>query len=213
MRIALIGPPASGKGTQAKWIAEEYGIPRISTGDMLRKHVAEQTDLGKAAQESMSQGQLVSDEIVIRMMDARLKEDDCVEGYLLDGYPRTTRQAEALDKSGGLDVVLYLDVDDEAIVKRMAGRRVCPECEAVYHTINDPPKVEGVCDKCGSDLIIRKDDKEDTVRKRLEVYKEETSPLISFYSGKNVLRRVDASGQIEETRSKAKKVLDEMGKS
>ncbi len=213
MRIALIGPPASGKGTQAKWIAEEYGIPRISTGDMLRKHVAEQTDLGKAAQESMSQGQLVSDDIVIRMMDARLKEDDCLEGYLLDGYPRTMRQAEALDKSGGLDLVLYQDVDDEEIVKRMAGRRVCPKCEAVYHTINDPPKVEGVCDKCGSDLIIRKDDKEDTVRKRLEVYKEETSPLISFYSGKNVLRRVDASGQIEETRSKAKKVLDEMGKS
>lgn len=211
MRMVLIGPPASGKGTQAKWIAEYYGIPRISTGDMLRKHVAEQTDLGKAAQESMNQGQLVSDDIVIRMMDQRLREDDCREGFLLDGYPRTMRQAKALDESDGLDVVLYLEVDDEEIIKRMSGRRVCPKCEAVYHTINDPPKVEGVCDKCGADLIIRKDDREETVRKRLEVYKEETSPLISFYSEKGSLRRVDAGGSIEETNSRTKEILDEMG--
>jgi adenylate kinase len=211
MKIALIGPPASGKGTQAKWISGKFGIPRISTGDMLRKHVAEQTDLGKLAQEDMNQGKLVTDDIVIQMMEERLREEDCKDGYLLDGYPRTMRQARALELTESLDVVLYLEVGDGEIVKRMSGRRVCPSCEAVFHIINDPPESEGVCDKCGSNLIIREDDKEETVRKRLEVFKEETSPLISFYSENGILRRVEATGSIKESRNNAEKALEHLG--
>ena len=211
MKIALIGPPASGKGTQAKWISGKFGIPRISTGNMLRKHVADRTELGMLAQETMNQGKLVSDDIVIKMMEARLKEENCRNGYLLDGYPRTMRQARALESSEGLDVVLYLEVGDEEIVRRMSGRRVCPDCEAVYHVINDPPGSEDVCDECDSKLIIREDDKEETVRKRLEVFKEETSPLVSFYSEKGILRRVEASGSIEDTRNNAERALEPLG--
>jgi adenylate kinase len=211
MKIVLIGPPASGKSTQAKRISEKFGIPRISTGDILRKHVADQTELGMLAQEDMNQGKLVSDDIVIRMMEERLKEEDCANGYLLDGYPRTVRQARSLELIEGLDVVLYLNVGDEEIIKRMSGRRVCPDCEAVYHFINDPPRLEGVCDKCGSNLTIREDDKEETIRRRLEVFKVETSPLISFYSDKDILRKADASGPIEETRNNVEKALEHLG--
>ena len=211
MKIALIGPPASGKGTQAKWISGKFGIPRISTGNMLRKHVADRTELGMLAQETMNQGKLVSDDIVIKMMEARLKEENCRNGYLLDGYPRTMRQARALESSEGLDVVLYLEVGDEETVKRMSGRSVCPDCEAVYHVINDPPGSEDVCDECDSKLIIREDDKEETVRKRLDVFKEETSPLVSFYTEKGILRRVEASGSIEETRNNAERALEHLG--
>lgn len=211
MKIALISPPASGKGTQAKWISDKFGIPRISTGAMLRKHVADRTEVGMLAQEDMNQGKLVSDDIVIKMMEARLRKEDCKNGFLLDGYPRTMRQARALESSGELDVVLYLEVGDEEIVRRMSGRRVCPNCETVYHIINDPPGSEDVCDKCGSKLIIREDDKEETVRKRLEVFKEKTSPLVSFYSEKGILRRVDASGSIEDTKNNAERALEQLG--
>lgn len=211
MKIALIGPPASGKGTQAKWISDRFGIPRISTGDMLRKHVADKTELGIQAQEDMNQGRLVSDDIVIEMMEARLAEKDCRNGYLLDGYPRTLRQARSLESGEGLDVVLYLEVSDEEIVTRMSGRRICPNCENVYHIINDPPTSEDICDRCDSDLTIRDDDKEETVRRRLEVFKEETSPLIAFYSEKGILRRVDASGSIEETKANTDAALGQMG--
>jgi adenylate kinase len=211
MKIALIGPPASGKGTQAKWISGKFGIPRISTGDMLRKHVADQTELGMLAQKDMNQGKLVSDDIVIKMMEARLREEDCKNGYLLDGYPRTMRQARALESAGGLDVVLYLEVGDEEIVKRMSGRRVCPNCEAVYHIINDPPESEDDCDQCDSSLTIREDDREETVRKRLEVFKEETTQLVSFYSEKGILRRVEASGSIENTIDNTESALAHLG--
>ncbi len=211
MKIALISPPASGKGTQAEWISRKFDIPRISTGAMLRKHVADRTEVGMLAQEDMNQGKLVSDDIVIKMMEARLRKEDCKNGFLLDGYPRTMRQARALTSAEGLDVVLYLEVGDEEIVRRMSGRRVCPNCEAVYHIINDPPESEDVCDKCGSKLIIREDDKEETVRKRLEVFKEETSPLVSFYTEKGILRRVEASGSIEETRNNAERALEQLG--
>jgi adenylate kinase len=211
MKIVLIGPPASGKSTQAEWISEKFGIPRISTGDILRKHVADRTELGMLAQEDMNHGKLVSDDIVIRMMEERLKEGDCANGYLLDGYPRTMRQARSLELIEDLEVVLYLNVGDEEIIKRMSGRRVCPDCEAVYHIVNDSPRLEGVCDKCGSKLIIREDDKEETVRRRLEVFKEETSPLISFYSDKDILRKADASGPIEETRGNVEDALAHLG--
>lgn len=212
MRILLIGPPASGKGTQAEWICEKYDIPRISAGGMLRKRVADGTDIGKRAKEFMDQGKLAPDDIVINMMEERLKEDDCMEGYLLDGYPRTMRQALALDGTFGLDVVLHLRVGDDEVVRRMSGRRTCPDCEDVYHVDYDPPKTEGICDRCGSKLIIRKDDREETLRKRLEVYNEETSVLISFYSDKGILFDVDASGSIEESRGNVKKALERIGK-
>ncbi len=211
MKIALIGPPASGKSTQAKWISDKFGIPRISAGNMLRKQVADRTELGMLAQEDMNQGKLVSDDSVIKMMEARLREEECKNGFLLDGYPRTLRQARALESTEELDAVLYLEVGDEEIVRRMSGRRVCPNCEAVYHIINDPPESEDVCDKCGSKLIIREDDKEETVRKRLEVFKEETSPLVSFYTEKGILGRVEASGSIDDTRNNAEKALEHLG--
>lgn len=211
MKIALISPPASGKGTQAKWISEKFGIPRISTGAMLRKHVADETEVGMLAQEDMNQGKLVSDDIVIKMMEARLREEDCKDGYLLDGYPRTMRQARALESAEGLDIVLYLEVGDEEIVRRMSGRRVCPDCETIYHVLNDPPESEDVCDECVSKLTIREDDKEETVRKRLEVFKEKTSPLVAFYSEKGVLCRVDARGSIEDTKNNTEKALEHLG--
>lgn len=211
MKIALISPPVSGKGTQAKWMSRKFDIPRISTGAMLRKHVADRTEVGMLAQEDMNLGKLVSDDIVIKMMEARLRKEDCKNGFLLDGYPRTMRQARALEPTEVLDVVLYLEVGDEEIVRRMSGRRVCPNCEAVYHIINDPPESEDVCDKCGSKLIIREDDKEETVRKRLDVFKEETSPLVSFYSEKGILRRVEAGGSIEDTRNNAERALEHLG--
>lgn len=211
MKIALISPPASGKGTQAKWMSRKFGIPRISTGAMLRKHVADRTEVGMLAQEDMNLGKLVSDDIVIKMMEARLRKEDCKNGFLLDGYPRTMRQARALEPTEVLDVVLYLEVGDEEIVRRMSGRRVCPNCEAVYHIINDPPESEDVCDKCGSKLIIREDDTEETVRKRLDVFKEETSPLVSFYTEKGILRRVEAGGSIEDTRNNAERALEHLG--
>jgi adenylate kinase len=211
MKIALMGPPASGKGTQANWISDKFGIPRISTGEMLRKHVADGTELGMLAQEDMNQGKLVSDDIVIKMMEARLGEEDCKNGYLLDGYPRTMRQAKALESTEELDAVLYLEVGDEEIVKRMSGRRVCPNCDSVYHIINDPPESDDVCDKCGSTLIIREDDREETVRKRLEVFKEETTPLVSFYSEKGILRSVNAGGSIEDTMTNTGKALEHLG--
>jgi adenylate kinase len=211
MRILLIGPPASGKGTQAEWICEEYGIPRISAGGMLRKHVTDRTEIGELARNYMDQGKLVPDDVVIKMVEKRLGKDDCRNGFLLDGYPRTMRQALALDQTFGLDVVLHLHVNDEEIIERMSGRRTCPECEEVYHVAYAPPEKDGVCDKCGSKLIIRKDDSEKTLRKRLEVYKDETSALLSYYSEKGILGNVDASGSIEETIGRTRKILAEMG--
>lgn len=210
MKIVLLGPPGAGKGTQAEWISEAYGIPRISTGDMLREHVANETELGGLAQEYMNEGKLVPDDLVIQMMRERLKEEDCRNGFLLDGYPRTLYQAQALDETGTLDLVLYLDVEDKEIVRRMSGRRVCSSCGAVYHIVNDPPKSEGICDKCGLTLRVREDDKEETVRKRLEVFRLQTAPLISFYASKDILRRAESGGSIEETTSNIRAVLENL---
>ena len=184
MKVILLGGPGAGKGTQAGYITEKYNIPQISTGDMLRAHVKAGSDLGKAAKKIMDDGGLVSDDIIMGMIKERIKEDDCKNGYLFDGFPRTIPQADAL-KDGGIavDAVVEIDVDDNEIIKRMSGRRVHLASGRTYHIVFNPPKVEGKDDETGEDLIQRDDDQEETVRKRLDVYHEQTEPLIAYYSG------------------------------
>ncbi len=206
MRIILLGGPGAGKGTQAQYITERYGIPQISTGDMLRAHVKKGTELGQAAKKIMDEGGLVSDDIIIGMVKERIKEPDCENGYLFDGFPRTIPQAEALKEAGILiDAVVEIDVPDEEIIKRMSGRRVHPGSGRTYHVVFNPPKVEGKDDVTGEDLIQRDDDQEETVRARLNVYHEQTEPLISFYSreaeaGNCKYVKVDGIGSVEEIR-------------
>ncbi len=212
MILILLGAPGVGKGTQGVLISKEYGIPQISTGDILRKEVKEETELGKKAKQYMDKGELVPDDIIIDMMEKRIKEDDCKNGFILDGFPRTTAQAEAFDEmlkknSLNLDKVLLIDVPEEEIVERLTGRRVCPNCGAVYHIKNNPPKQEGICDKCGSKLIQRDDDTEEVVRNRLEVYKKSTMPLVEYYEKQQKLVRIDGTGEIEEIFERIKKVL------
>jgi adenylate kinase len=183
MRIILLGAPGAGKGTQAAFISERYGIPQISTGDMLRAAVKAKSDLGQQVEAVMTSGGLVTDEIIISLVKERINQEDCVNGFLFDGFPRTIPQAQALEESGvPIDVVLEIDVEDEEIVKRMSGRRVHSDSGRVYHVTNNPPKTEGKDDVTGEPLVQRKDDKEETVRKRLEVYHEQTKPLVDFYS-------------------------------
>jgi len=206
MRIILLGGPGAGKGTQAKYITERYGIPQISTGDMLRAHVKAGTELGKAAKKIMDEGGLVSDDIIIDMVKERIKEPDCANGYLFDGFPRTIPQAQALkDASIPIDAVVEIDVPDEEIIKRMSGRRVHLPSGRTYHVIFNPPKVEGKDDVTGEDLIQRDDDKEETVRQRLKVYHEQTEPLIDFYrkeaeAGNVEYVKVSGLGDVEEIR-------------
>ena len=206
MRIILLGGPGAGKGTQAQYITERYGIPQISTGDMLRAHVKKGTELGQAAKKIMDEGGLVSDDIIIGMVKERIKEPDCENGYLFDGFPRTIPQAEALKEAGiPIDAVVEIDVPDEEIIKRMSGRRVHPGSGRTYHVVFNPPKVEGKDDVTGEDLIQRDDDQEETVRARLNVYHEQTEPLISFYSreaeaGNCKYVKVDGIGSVEEIR-------------
>lgn len=183
MRVILLGGPGAGKGTQAQYISERYGIPQISTGDMLRAHVKSGTELGKAAKKIMDEGGLVSDDIIIGMVKERIKEADCANGYLFDGFPRTIPQAESLKEAGiGIDAVVEIDVPDEEIIKRMSGRRVHLPSGRTYHVVFNPPKVEGKDDVTGEDLIQRDDDQEETVRARLSIYHDQTEPLVSFYS-------------------------------
>ncbi|RLW68256.1 MAG: adenylate kinase [gamma proteobacterium symbiont of Stewartia floridana] len=183
MRVILLGGPGAGKGTQANYIKEKYQIPQISTGDMLRAHVKAGTELGVAAKKIMDEGGLVSDEIIMGMVKERISEDDCKNGYLFDGFPRTIPQAESLKEAGvPIDAVVEIDVPDEEIIKRMSGRRVHLASGRTYHVIYNPPKVEGKDDETGEDLIQRDDDQEDTVKARLKVYHDQTEPLISFYS-------------------------------
>jgi len=184
MRIILLGAPGAGKGTQAQYITETFGIPQISTGDMLRAAVKAGTPLGLEAKKVMDAGQLVSDDIIIGLVKERIQEGDCKNGFLFDGFPRTIPQAEALVKGGvAIDHVLEIAVDDEEIVKRLSGRRVHPGSGRVYHVVYNPPKVQGKDDATGEELVQRDDDKEDTVRKRLEVYHNQTAPLVGFYQG------------------------------
>ena len=198
MKIIMLGAPGAGKGTQAKMIAEKYSIPHISTGDIFRANIKGGTELGMEAKKYMDQGQLVPDELTVRILLDRVAQDDCKNGYVLDGFPRTIPQAEVLDseltKLGDkIDYAINVDVPDENIVKRMSGRRACVTCGATYHIVHIPPKQEGICDKCGSKLILRDDDAPETVLKRLGVYHDQTQPLIDFYNGKNVLKTVDGT--------------------
>ena len=202
MKIIMLGAPGAGKGTQAKQIAGKYGIPHISTGDIFRANIKNGTELGKKAKEYMDQGQLVPDELTCDLVMDRIAEDDCKNGFVLDGFPRTIPQAEALDaaltKAGqAMDYAIDVDVPDENIVNRMSGRRACLKCGATYHVVSIPPKQEGICDTCGSELVIRDDDKPETVQKRLDVYHEQTQPLIDFYKGKGILKSVDGTQDMD----------------
>lgn len=216
MRIILLGAPGAGKGTQAAFITEKYGIPQISTGDMLRAAVKAQSELGKQVETVMASGGLVTDDIIISLVKDRIAQDDCANGFLFDGFPRTIPQAQAMLDSGvPIDVVLEIHVDDEEIVDRMSGRRVHLDSGRVYHVTNNPPKVEGIDDESGEPLIQREDDKEETVRKRLQVYHEQTKPLVDFYGqlqakGDAVkVIRIAGSGSVEAIRNKVFEVLAE----
>ncbi len=203
MNIILLGPPGAGKGTQAKSISKEYKIPHISTGDIFRKNISEKTPLGLEAKGYMDNGQLVPDELTINLVKDRLTHDDCVNGFMLDGFPRTVKQAEALDaflreRHIDIDAALLIDAPKELIVERMTGRRVCSHCGETYHVVNIPPKVEDVCDECGSALVQRKDDNLETVLERLDVYDRQTAPLVEYYKGRGKLKSVDGSKELHE---------------
>lgn len=203
MKIIMLGAPGAGKGTQAKKIAEKYQIPHISTGDIFRANIKNGTELGKKAKTYMDQGLLVPDELVCDLVVDRVQQDDCKKGYILDGFPRTIPQAESLDAAlaafgESMDYAIDVEVPDENIVKRMGGRRACVGCGATYHLEYAPTKVEGICDACGAELILRDDDKPETVQKRLAVYHEQTQPLIDYYKAKGILREVDGTMDMED---------------
>jgi adenylate kinase len=208
VRLVLVGPPGAGKGTQAQFIASHFAIPKISTGEIFRANVSEGTELGLEARKYMDAGDLVPDEVTIGMVQDRLGHGDAQSGFLLDGFPRTVRQAEVLDvllepMTSQLDVVLELVVDDDEVVRRLSGRRTCHQCGHVWHLDFDPPGAEGICDRCGGELFQRDDDSEDTIRHRLEVYADQTSPLIGYYGDKGLLRGVDATGPVEDVTERA----------
>jgi len=212
VRVVLVGPPGAGKGTQAQFIASHLSIPKISTGDIFRANVKGGTALGKQAKEYMDRGDLVPDEITIAMVRDRLAEDDAAAGFLLDGFPRNVPQAEILKKmlaefSARLDVVLELVVDDDEVVRRLSGRRTCGNCGHIWHVLFDPPQRDAVCDVCDGELFQRDDDREETIRHRLEVYQEQTAPLTSFYADEGVLVGVDATGPVEEITERAMMAL------
>ncbi|MBS7303134.1 MAG: adenylate kinase [Lachnospiraceae bacterium] len=213
MKIIMLGAPGAGKGTQAKMIAKEYGIPHISTGDIFRANIKEGTELGKEAKKYMDAGQLVPDELTVKILLDRVAKDDCKNGYVLDGFPRTIPQAEVLDEAltklgDRIDFAIDVDVPDENIVRRMGGRRACVTCGATYHIEHVPPKKEGICDTCGSELILRDDDKPETVSNRLKVYHEQTQPLIDFYSKKGVLKSVDGTVDMMDVFAAIKTILE-----
>ena len=203
MKIIMLGAPGAGKGTQAKMIAEKYSLPHISTGDIFRANIKNGTELGMEAKSYMDKGQLVPDELTVKILLDRVAKDDCKNGYVLDGFPRTIPQAkvleDALNKTGEkIDYAINVDVPDENIIKRMSGRRACVNCGATYHIVNVPPKKEGICDICGAALIQRDDDKPETVKNRLKVYHEQTQPLIDYYEKAGVLKTVDGTKDRDE---------------
>ena len=202
MKIIMLGAPGAGKGTQAKKIAERYNIPHVSTGDIFRANIKQGTPLGKQAKEYIDAGALVPDELTIGLLLDRIGQEDCKDGYILDGFPRTLTQAEklteALAESGNVDLVLDIEVQDDVIIARMGGRRVCPACGASYHVVNIPTKVPGICDVCGAAVIQRPDDAPETVKKRLDVYHEQTQPLIDYYKGLGLLFETDGTRAMDE---------------
>ena len=203
MKIIMLGAPGAGKGTQAKMIADKYQVPHVSTGDIFRANIKNGTELGMEAKKYMDQGQLVPDELTVKILLDRVAQPDCKNGYVLDGFPRTIPQAEVLDKalaelSESIDYAINVDVPDENIVRRMSGRRACLSCGATYHIEHIPPKKEGICDTCGQELVLRDDDKPETVLNRLDVYHKQTQPLIDFYTEKGVLRTVDGTVDMQD---------------
>ena len=210
MKVIMLGAPGAGKGTQAKRVAAEYGIPHISTGDIFRANIKGGTELGKKAKSYMDAGNLVPDELTVDLVIDRVAQPDCEKGYILDGFPRTIPQAEALDKMGiVIDKVIDIEVKDEAIVKRMSGRRVCEKCGASYHMEYKKPAVDGVCDRCAGTLVQRKDDHPDTVNARLEVYHKETEPLKDYYANQGKLSIVEGQATIEDTTALILKAVEE----
>lgn len=211
MRIILLGAPGSGKGTQAELIKKDFRIPQISTGDILRENVKNQTDLGKLAKNFMDKGELVPDEVVINIIKDRLLKEDAHQGYILDGFPRTVQQAEVLAqaiKPKQIDVVLYIKVSDEIIIERLTLRRVCKDCGTIYHLKNNPPHKEGLCDKCGGTVYQREDDKLATIKNRLSVYNKQTEPLIGYYKARNLLREINGSQSVTQMNLEIKDILN-----
>ncbi len=213
MNLILLGPPGAGKGTQAKILTKKYAIPQISTGDILRVAVAEQTPMGIKAKEFMDRGALVSDEVVVGIVEERLAKPDCASGFILDGFPRTVKQADALrqmlevlDKS--IDHVISICVEKDELLERVTGRRTCRSCGKGFHVAFDPPKVSGICDECNGELYQRDDDSEETMRKRLGVYEEQTAPLIAYYAQQSLLRTIYGIGSIEEIQRKLLSILE-----
>lgn len=214
MKIIMLGAPGAGKGTQAKMIADKYGVPHISTGDIFRANIKEGTDLGKEAKTYMDKGLLVPDELTVKILLDRVAKDDCKNGYVLDGFPRTIPQAEVLDKAlaelnDAIDYAIDVNVPDENIINRMSGRRACLACGATYHIVHIPPKAEGICDRCGKELVLRDDDKPETVKKRLGVYHDQTQPLIDFYTKKGILKTVDGTVDMQDVFAAIVKILGE----
>ncbi len=216
MRLVLVGPPGAGKGTQAEFIAAHLAVPKISTGDIFRANVAQGTALGVEAKRYMDAGQLVPDEVTINMVHDRLAEPDAADGFLLDGFPRTTPQAVALDKlladlGDGLDLVLELVVDDDEVIRRLSGRRTCHGCGKIWHVEFDPPSRDGVCDRCGGQLFQRDDDKPETIAERLRVYARDTAPLVDYYGAQGKLVGIDATGPVEDVTVRAIDALRSYG--
>jgi len=214
MNLILLGPPGCGKGTQAKLLTEKYHIPQISTGDILREAVKQETPLGVEAKNYMNAGKLVPDEVVIGIIQDRLKQSDCENGFILDGFPRTVVQAEALDSTltsmqKKIEHALSITVEGKELLGRLTGRRTCRSCSAMYHVMFNPPKKEGVCDACSGELYQRDDDKEETIRNRLNVYNQQTAPLIDYYQEKGLLRNITGTGKIEEILEKIQAVLED----
>ena len=213
MKIIMLGAPGAGKGTQAKMLADKYKIPHISTGDIFRANIKNGTELGNKAKVYMDQGMLVPDELTCDLVVDRIKQDDCKEGYILDGFPRTIPQAECLDKAldalnDKIDFAVNVEVPDENIIRRMSGRRACLSCGRTYHIVYNPPKEEGICDECKKELVLRDDDKPETVEKRLKVYHEQTQPLIDYYRNKGVLAEVDGTRDMQEVFAAITDVLE-----
>ena len=208
MKLILLGPPGAGKGTQAQFLVEKYSLPQISTGDLLRKAVAEGTELGKIAKEYMDAGKLGPDDLILSLVKERMDKPDCAGGYILDGYPRNLAQAEAMEKLATVDVVINLNVPMEELVNRLTSRRTCSKCNAVYNLTARPPKIDGKCDICGGDLYQRDDDNVETVSKRLETYNSQTAPLIDHYTNNGLIKNIDATQGMENTHKFIVEILE-----